>query len=206
MFQNQNQTEDIFEKIESTPSSETIQIEGQTIKTGRPEIRFKKKVSFKKIIIVLIVLVILAGIGFGFKFVWPKIRPKIFIKETESTELETMPGISDPAVTTTNAALESESRSSVKEREIQEYDFDHDGLTDVEEKKIGTDKKKIDSDNDGLSDKEEVKIYLTDPLNADTDADGISDGDEIKKFTDPKNSTPGAKLFDLQKEIDKLSH
>lgn len=54
----------------------------------------------------------------------------------------------------------------------QLVDSDQDGLTDEEEKILGSDPNLIDSDNDGLFDREEVKVYNTDLLSADTDADG----------------------------------
>jgi len=47
-----------------------------------------------------------------------------------------------------------------------------------------------DHDNDGLSNDEE-RILGTDPTNPDTDGDGVSDGTEIIKGTDPKDPTNG---------------
>jgi len=64
-------------------------------------------------------------------------------------------------------------------------DTDSDGLSDAEEKKLGTDINAIDTDHDGLSDYEEVKIYHTNPLKADTDGDGYSDGAEVKSGYNP---------------------
>ncbi len=67
-------------------------------------------------------------------------------------------------------------------------DSDSDGLSDLEEKKLGTDPNDPDTDHDGLSDSVEVasgdpKAFEpgkeTSPLDADTDDDGISDGDEV---------------------------
>jgi hypothetical protein len=43
-----------------------------------------------------------------------------------------------------------------------------------------------DSDSDGLSDEEERKLG-TDPRQADTDGGGVNDGDEVRAGTDPKN-------------------
>ncbi len=59
-------------------------------------------------------------------------------------------------------------------------DSDHDGLTDEEEKKIGSDPKKYDTDEDGLSDSAEVLSYYTDPKNPDSDGDGHKDGEGKK--------------------------
>jgi len=75
-------------------------------------------------------------------------------------------------------------------------DTDGDGLTDGEEKRLGTDVNKVDSDSDGLFDREETRIYKTDPLNADTDGDGYSDGDEVKNGYNPNGA---GKLYELPK-------
>lgn len=58
-------------------------------------------------------------------------------------------------------------------------DSDGDGLTDVYEKRIGTDPNNPDTDGDGLKDGAEVFTHRTDPLNPDTDADGLKDGEEF---------------------------
>ncbi|MFT5686198.1 MAG: thiol-disulfide isomerase/thioredoxin [Myxococcota bacterium] len=64
------------------------------------------------------------------------------------------------------------------------FDSDDDGLTNAEEKELGTNPDKADSDGDGLDDGDEVDEG-TDPDNADTDGDGLSDGDEMDAGTDP---------------------
>lgn len=61
-----------------------------------------------------------------------------------------------------------------------EEDYDKDGLTNIEEKNLGTYMNDKDSDYDGLSDYDEIKIYHTDPLKADTDNDGLSDYEEVQ--------------------------
>ncbi|MBN1669605.1 MAG: OmpA family protein [Kiritimatiellae bacterium] len=60
-------------------------------------------------------------------------------------------------------------------------DSDGDGLSDAEEKELGTDPYDPDTDKDELSDGEEVKIHKTDPLNPDTDYDGLKDGPEVHR-------------------------
>jgi outer membrane protein OmpA-like peptidoglycan-associated protein len=99
-------------------------------------------------------------------------------------------------------------------------DCDKDGLTDGEEKRVGTDACNADTDGDGLSDFEEVRTYSTNPLksdtdddglndyqevhtystsptNPDTDSDGLKDGSEIARKTDPKKpDTDGDELTD----------
>jgi len=66
-----------------------------------------------------------------------------------------------------------------------DVDSDGDGLSDVTEGVLGTDKDKQDSDGDGLSDYQEVGIYGTNPLLVDTDKDGITDTDEILTGKNP---------------------
>ena len=63
-------------------------------------------------------------------------------------------------------------------------DCDADGLTNLEEIRIGTDPSLEDTDGDMLSDKKEIELG-TDPLKKDTDNDGVSDGKEIELGTDP---------------------
>jgi outer membrane protein OmpA-like peptidoglycan-associated protein len=77
-------------------------------------------------------------------------------------------------------------------------DNDNDGLSNKEERKLGTNPDNRDTDNDGLTDGEEVLKYHTDPLKVDTDGDGLSDGDEVLKYhTDPlKFDTDGDGLSD----------
>lgn len=77
-------------------------------------------------------------------------------------------------------------------------DSDGDGLSDAEERRLGTDPFNKDTDGDGLTDYEEVNVYKTDPLNPDSDFDGLSDGDEVLKYkTDPLNAdTDGGGVSD----------
>ena len=65
-------------------------------------------------------------------------------------------------------------------------DSDGDGLTDAQEKELGTNISLSDTDGDGLFDREEVEVYKTDPLSHDTDEDGHNDGDEVKGGYNPK--------------------
>lgn len=57
-------------------------------------------------------------------------------------------------------------------------DNDKDGLCNMIEDIIGTDKNSDDTDNDKISDYNEVMVLFTDPKLKDTDGNGIADGDE----------------------------
>lgn len=78
-------------------------------------------------------------------------------------------------------------------------DSDKDGLSDVEEEKLGLDINNVDSDNDGLFDREEVMVYLTNPLDSDTDKDGYLDGAEVRDGYNPNGT---GKLYDVNNNIE----
>lgn len=58
-------------------------------------------------------------------------------------------------------------------------DPDGDGLSNKEEKALGTNPKLADSDGDGLKDGEEIKTHKTDALKADSDGDSLNDREEL---------------------------
>lgn len=76
--------------------------------------------------------------------------------------------------------------------EQADADADRDGLTDTQERRLGTDPQNPDTDGDGLTDKEEAELWNTNPLVADTDGDGFKDGEEVDNGYNPAG--PG-KLF-----------
>jgi eukaryotic-like serine/threonine-protein kinase len=77
-------------------------------------------------------------------------------------------------------------------------DSDGDGLTDAQERAIGTDPFNPDTDGDGLNDGDEVFRYGTNPRDRDTDKDGLTDGEEVMIYrTDPlKWDTSGDGISD----------
>ncbi len=74
---------------------------------------------------------------------------------------------------------------------VQPFDSDRDGLSNGDERELGTDPFNPDSDDDGLDDGEEVNGVETwnptDPLNPDSDGDDIPDGEEVANGTDPND-------------------
>jgi len=67
-------------------------------------------------------------------------------------------------------------------------DQDNDGLTALQEYKLGTNPRNADTDGDGISDGDEVSGKLgfkTDPLKADTDGDGLNDRVELLAGSNP---------------------
>ncbi len=65
-------------------------------------------------------------------------------------------------------------------------DTDNDGISDAQEKLLGTNPNKADTDGDGLPDGEEATAG-TSPLLADTDGDQLSDAQETLLGADPLN-------------------
>jgi uncharacterized protein (DUF1800 family) len=74
-------------------------------------------------------------------------------------------------------------------------DTDGDGLTDGEERALGTNPLMADTDGDGISDGDEVHKYHTDPLLADSDGDGAPDSLELRVGTDPLNPASVPTVF-----------
>lgn len=71
-----------------------------------------------------------------------------------------------------------------KSKENPELDTDGDGLTNVEEDKIGTRIMDSDTDGDGLTDYEEVRKYGSDPTKYSTSDDEISDYIKVMRGLD----------------------
>ena len=91
-------------------------------------------------------------------------------------------------------------------------DKDSDGLTNLQESKLGTRADIADTDGDGLSDKVETNtgIYVsatntgTNPLNRDTDKDGLADGVENNSGTFVSATNPGTNPFKADTDGDGL--
>jgi len=186
----QQPIQDIFQEIPENQLKKTEK-SSQNIdfNSGFPT----KEKNKGKLLLILVIIFIILFVLLIFTY-WQQQKNPVLVSEQQEPLIE-------------DKILESNATSTPAEiikPKIIILDQDHDGLTDEEEKKFGTDKSKADTDLDGLYDKEELKVYFTNPLNSDTDGDGIIDGEEVKKGTNPKDKNPEAKIFNLQKEIDKL--
>ncbi|RJQ35735.1 CAP domain-containing protein [Candidatus Parcubacteria bacterium] len=84
---------------------------------------------------------------------------------------------------------------SDKDKDKEILDADADGLTDEEEKELGTDPENPDSDYDALADYQEVNVYKTNPLDSDTDKDGVEDGIEVMLGRNPRGTGILADFF-----------
>lgn len=93
---------------------------------------------------------------------------------------------------------------AVQKKESADGDFD--GLTDEEEKRLGTNPQRADTDGDGLADGDEINIYHSDPLLYDTDGDGYNDGQEVAFGYSPlKNTTEKAPPEEVQAWTERIA-
>ena len=123
------------------------------------------KISLKIIVIIVCILVV-AGLMYLFI-----VRPIL----DRNNALYTVTPASDTKETSTVSTT----------RDVQSVpvwyttDKDGDGISDEEEKKLGTNEWEPDTDSDGISDRTEIEKLGTDPTNPDTDGDGYWDGEEL---------------------------
>ncbi len=85
-------------------------------------------------------------------------------------------------------------------------DSDNDGLSDDDEKKLGTDPSKADTDGDSLADGAEVNKYKSDPLKKDTDGGGVEDGAEVQRGSDPIDAADDKGNLNKDDDNDGLSN
>lgn len=177
---------DVFKPKSSTPiQSEYVEVESSSV--------------FKKILIIIGGIVFLGLLGYGGysgynKFFMAYEEQDVIVDQDQG---DVFPGEENNIEENVSGVVPDEKIEEVIEESllVQSQDSDQDGLTDEEEKFLGTDINNIDSDNDGLFDREEVKVYKTDPLKEDTDGDGYLDGAEVKGGYNPNG--PG-KLYELK--------
>ncbi len=115
----------------------------------------------------------------------------IVIWRINKTSSVTAPVQSTENIVNSLKVIKVEDDAFVKKADaLSKTDQDLDGLSDTEEKQLGTNPGLVDTDNDGLLDKDEVQIYKTNPVKKDSDGDGYLDGYEVKRGFSPidKNS------------------
>ncbi len=146
---------------------------------------------------ILIVFIITCSFAIGMGLWYVRVRMlgthASTTKNASSSRAQNINTTATPSGTTS-----PESIVATKPPASQPLDSDHDGLTDMDEKKAGTDPLKADTDADGLTDRQEVVVYHTNPLNPDADGDGVKDGDEVRTGTNPNGA---GKLLDLQQAL-----
>ncbi|WP_135534002.1 hypothetical protein [Halostella pelagica] len=98
-----------------------------------------------------------------------------------------------------------DARSQGRDRVVPQNDDDRDGLTNEQERRVGTDPTEADTDGDGLNDGAEVLTYNTDPTETDTDNDGLDDGREVTIGTDPTDADTDGDGIPDGEEVDQGS-
>lgn len=158
--------------------------------------------------IALIAVIALLGVGgyWGYKYFKDRqSQTAIITPDTVPTQEDTiLPETELPATDTTDSTnTTTDENAEVPAEDIPDQpipetlmpvDTDQDGLSDDEEKLLGTNANSSDTDGDGLFDREESKVYGTDPLSKDTDGDTFTDGAEVQAGYNPKGS---GKLYDF---------
>lgn len=172
------EAEDIFYDVKETaptaPATQQPPIGAKPSEAGLEKEKEETVVEtphqgFKKVLITIGTIVVFAGIlaGGGYWAYNNFLKPKPL----------------SPLLNLTNTAPTQPTQPA---QQVQPLDSDNDGLSNAEEKTLGTNPLSPDSDGDKLFDREEVKVYKTDPLVKDTDGDGYEDGAEVQAGYDPK--------------------
>ena len=126
----------------------------------------------KKYLIILIVVLAVLGVFLLLSTKKQKIGIPEEKKAEEETEIKTIPAEQSGLGAPINLAIPKTEGEAPQ-------DSDQDGLSDEQEKELGTDPNNWDTDGDGLGDAEEIK-YGFDPLKKDSNDDGINDAEAFK--------------------------
>lgn len=130
----------------------------------------------KKLVVIMVVVLLMSGLVM---VIYRTLKSGVTTEKTgQSTSMQK---------TTQNLDKKALSDKAFSDaiKKISATDADLDGLSDEQEKKLGTDANKADTDNDGILDPDEINIYHSDPLKADTDGDGYKDGYEVGRGFSP---------------------
>lgn len=134
-----------------------------------------------KIILTVLIFVILALGAFGGWWAYMHYFKEGAPPVTNQQPNNVVPTGTAPTTTETVPNVNNEVNNTM----TTPVDSDNDGLTDDQERALGTSTANPDTDGDGVSDGDEVVIWNTNPLVADTDGDGYADGVEIKNGYNP---------------------
>jgi len=126
----------------------------------------------KKYLIILIVVLAVLGVFLLLSTKKQKIGIPEEEKAEEEIEIKTIPSEQSGLGAPINLAIPKTEGEAPQ-------DSDQDGLSDEQEKELGTDPNNWDTDGDGLGDAEEIK-YGFDPLKKDSNDDGINDAEAFK--------------------------
>lgn len=197
--------EDIFSATDKAPASGKIFGTRQAARPQLPEgnayLFGGKKINWQQLAIVAgIIVAVLVAVSFAGWVITGLLKPISIENISVGTGANVNAPATLPASPNSNANTSAGANTQTPSQPpALPADTDGDGLTDDEERTLGTNINRVDTDADGLTDRAEVKIYKTDPLNPDTDGDGFSDGQEVINGFDPLK--PGsARLFDIPKE------
>lgn len=165
------------------PKPETITVE--TKKTKGVGIA-----GMVKVVMIILFVFLLAGLGYAGWVVYGKYNEATKAAKTETPKFEATNENNSQNTVANNSNTEASSTEQqavvTPAPVVDNTDTDNDGLTDAEEKQLGTNPSSADTDGDKLSDLDEVRVWMTDPLKADTDGDGYQDGSEILNGFNPK--------------------
>ena len=167
------------------------------VKDQKPAIETEKHADRKKMLVLFFLLFGLIILGAGGFFAYRNFAGDFFSDFLKKAEIEE--NITEEPLASENNEPQPEQKESGSKTDNKKpddkiiapnpsMDSDQDGLSDEEERVLGTDINNLDSDSDGLFDREEVKVYKTDPLNADTDGDSYLDGMEVKAGYNPRGT------------------
>lgn len=96
---------------------------------------------------------------------------------------------------------------NISKTDPQNPDSDHDGVTDGEEVRVGTNPNNSDTDGDGLSDYLELREYHTKPNKADTYKDGLGDFTTVCIRTYfGSDETPAGLAISLNNKVNKAEN
>ena len=134
----------------------------------------------------VLLLLCLAGAAFGLSTVNDRFAAQTRVAQNATGTAVALAALAGESATLTRQAADVRATADFLTAQAR-GDDDGDGLSNSEERRLGTEPDNADTDGDGLTDYDEVRRYDTRPLKADTDDDGLADGQEVAAGTLPTN-------------------